>query len=135
MLHIENGLRILAAAAHRLPASHSDGPAIDGIRPVSMRLNVLCSLMDRETPPAYATAAGPADNDSDEGQFSPQWTLRTPEFQLVGLLDTGIRFIGQANAKAAAFCIGVDDLVEQARLQRRLNAWRQQLDQMVQQTA
>ncbi|CAK7205456.1 hypothetical protein SEUCBS139899_008231 [Sporothrix eucalyptigena] len=124
MMHIENGLQILAG--HSSEMSESDRHAIEQtIRPVFMRLNVLCSLMNRETPPAYFSTA---DNGHDA---RPHDDLADAEFRLVGLLDTCIRFIGEANKKAAAFQIDIDDIVEQVRLQIRLDAWRKQLDQLV----
>ncbi|CAK7230960.1 hypothetical protein SCUCBS95973_007750 [Sporothrix curviconia] len=139
MMHIENGLQILAA--HRgSNLSESDRHAIaETIRPVFMRLNVLCSLMNRETPPAYAAGTadkdddGDGDDDNNYNKAHPHRDLADSEFQLIGLLDTCIRFINQANIKAAAFQIGIEDLLEQVRLQIRLDAWRQRLDQMVEQ--
>lgn len=131
MLHVENGLNILAA--HRRSSiaakginsnvSSSDRNAIEEtILPIFSRLNVLCSLAGRVTPPVYAATA-------EEGACHED--LADAELRLIAILDTCIRFIGQASLKAATFQIDVDDFVEQVRLETRLDVWRQQLDKLV----
>ncbi len=131
MLHVQSGFNILAALRRKSEAapdlgsnlSSNDLKAIeDHVVPIFLRLNVLCSLTGRITPPIYAPTAK---------EDSPHEDLSDSRRRLVEISDTCIRFIGQASTKAAMFQIDVDDLVEQIKLQTRLDAWCGQLDNLL----
>ncbi|KAJ5768725.1 hypothetical protein N7520_003284 [Penicillium odoratum] len=131
LLHVQSGLNILAALRHsndtapglRSSVSSNDLKAIeDHIVPIFSRLNVLCSLAGRITPPVYAPTA-------IEG--SPHEDLCDSRQQLFEASDICIRFIHDTIPKAAMFQIDVDDLAEQLKLQTRLDAWRDQLAELL----
>ncbi|KAJ6102856.1 hypothetical protein N7486_005283 [Penicillium sp. IBT 16267x] len=131
MLHIQSGFNILAALRHNSDAalylgsnlSSSEIKAIeDHIIPIFSRLNVLCSLAGRITPPIYARTAK---------EDSPQEDLTHSRQRLVEILDTCIRFIGKVSIHAAVFQIDIDILIEQVKLQTRLDAWRDRLDELL----
>ena len=131
-MHVQNGFNIFAALRcnrHAVPSSGSnfssnDLKAIeDHIIPMFLRLNVLCSLAGKNTPPIYAPAAG---------EDSPQANLTDSRRRLYAISDTCLRFIGEASPKAAMFQIDVDDLAEQVRLQIMLDAWCDRLDELLQ---
>ena len=131
MLHIQSGSNILAALRCKSDAapdlgsnlSSNDLKAIeDHIVPMFSRLNVLCSLAGRTTPPIYALTAK---------EDSPQEDLTDSRQRLSEISDTCIRFIGEASLKAAKFQIDVDDFVEQIKLQTRLDKWRDQLVELL----
>jgi hypothetical protein len=131
LFHIENGFNILAALRHNSDVSlhpdsnvaYNDRKAIeDHIVPVFLRLNVLCSLAGIMTPQMYSTANG----------NSPQKDLTDSRRRLYEVSDICLRFIGKATLKAAAFQVDFDDLVEQIQLQSRLDVWRNQLDELLQ---
>ncbi|KAL6903851.1 hypothetical protein GGI43DRAFT_421392 [Trichoderma evansii] len=132
IFHIQSGFNILAALRHnRVTASDlkpnsssTDHKAIeDHIVPVFLRLNVLCSLAGRTTPQMYSPTAK---------HDSPQEDLTDSRRRLYEISDICLRFIGKATLKAAMFQIDIDDLVEQAKLQTRLDAWYEQLDGLLQ---
>ncbi|KAL3455684.1 hypothetical protein BJX64DRAFT_59033 [Aspergillus heterothallicus] len=135
LLHAESGLNILATTLRRSRDAACDSAKIrrfnytqiieDEIVPMFSRLNILCSLAGRITPPIYPSTIE---------QDSPQKDLADSRRRLVAISDTSIRFIGQASLKAAAFQITIDDLVEQAKLQTSLDAWREQLTNLIKQT-
>lgn len=131
MLHAQSGLNILAA----LPRSRDAAPNLgsnsvcndlkaieDYISPIFSRLNVLCSLAGRLTPPIYAPTAK---------EDSPHEDLSHSRQRLIEILDTCIRFIGKISVNAATFQIDVDDFIEQLKLQSRLEAWHDRLDELV----
>ncbi|KAH8821985.1 hypothetical protein F5884DRAFT_817235 [Xylogone sp. PMI_703] len=131
MVHIQSGFNILAAL--RLSSdvnpdleprlSSNDLKAIeDHIVPMFSRLNVLCSLAGRKTPPIYTPTAK---------ENFPQEDLDDSRRRLSEISDTCIRFIGEASLKAAMFQIDFDDFIEQVKLQTRLDAWRDQLDELL----
>lgn len=131
LFHVENGFNILAALRYNNDVCSNLGPNIasndrkaieDHIVPVFLRLNVLCSLTGRLTPQMYSSAAK---------QDSPQKDLTDSRRRLYEVSDTCLRFIGKATLKADAFQIDIDDLVEQVKLQTRLDAWRIQLDELL----
>lgn len=128
MLHIQSGFNILAALRRNSDVapdigsnlSFNDLKAVeDHIVPMFSRLNVLCSLAGRTTPPIYAPTAK---------EDSPPEDLSDSRRRLSEISDSCIRFIGKASLKAAMFQIGFEDSVEQVKLQARLEAWRDQLD-------
>lgn len=135
LLHVQSGFNILAAI-HR--SSHADldtGPtdnvssndirAIeDHIVPAFSSLNVLCSLAGRMMPPIYCLIAR---------EDSPHQGLTDSRRRLIEISDTCIRFIHKAIPKSAVFQTGIDDFVEQAKLQTRLDTWRDQLNELVEQ--
>ena len=131
MLHVQGGFNILAALRRNSDAapdlgsnlSSNDLRAIeDHIVPMFSRLNVLCSLAGRTTPPIYAPKAK---------EDSPQKDLTDSRRRLFEISEHCIRFIGEASPKAAMFQIDVDDLVEQIKLQTRLDGWRDQLYELL----
>lgn len=131
MLHVQSGFNILAALRRNSDAapdlgsnlSSNDLKAIeDHISPIFSRLNVLCSLAGRITPPIYAPTAE---------EDSPQKDLTHSRQQLIGILDTCIRFIGKIIPNAAIFQLDVDNFIEQVKLQTRLDAWHDRLDELL----
>lgn len=132
LFHVHNGFNILAALRHNSDsaldtrsniASHDRKAIEDHIVPVFLRLNVLCSLAGRMTPQMYSPTAE---------QGSPQKDLTDSRRRLYEVSDICLRFISKATLKAAAFQIDIDDLVEQVKLQIRLDTWRDQLDELIQ---
>jgi hypothetical protein len=131
MLHVQSGCNILAALRRNNDAapdlgsnlSFNDLKAIeDHIVPMFSRLNILCSLAGRITLPIHAPTAK---------ENSPQEDLTDSRQRLVEISHTCIRFIGEASTKAAMFQIDFDDIVEQIKLQTRLDAWCDQLDKLL----
>ena len=131
LLHVQSGVNILATLRRNSDAapdlgsnlSSSDLKAIeDHIVPIFSRLNVLCSLAGRITPPVYTPTAK---------EDSPQEDLAHSRRRLSEISDTCIRFIHEAIPKAAMSQIDVDDFVEQIKLQTRLDAWCDQLDELL----
>ncbi|OBT62472.1 hypothetical protein VE03_07989 [Pseudogymnoascus sp. 23342-1-I1] len=131
MLHVQSGFNILAAVRCNsgaapeigLNISPNDLKAIeDYIVPMFSRLNVLCSLAGKITPPIYLPTAQ---------EDSPQEDLTHSRQQLVEISDACIRFIGKATTKAFVLQIDVDDLIEQVKLQTRLDAWHDRLDELL----
>ncbi|RFU23975.1 hypothetical protein B7463_g12362, partial [Scytalidium lignicola] len=131
MLHVQSGFNILAALRHNSDAApdlgsnllSNDLKAIEyHIIPMFSRLSVLCSLAGRIPPPIYAPTAK---------EDSPQEDLTDSRRRLVEISDTCLRFIREASPRAAMFQIDVDDLVAQIKLQTRLDAWCDQLDELL----
>ncbi|KAJ6024367.1 hypothetical protein N7540_005164 [Penicillium herquei] len=133
LLHVQSGLKILAALHNndrQAPGLGSSLSAMDHkttedhIVPIFSRLNVLCSLAGIIIPPIYAPTANLKEDSAHED-------LGDSRQRLVEVLDLCIRFIHDAIPKAALFQINVDDLIEQAKLQARLEAWREELDNLL----
>jgi hypothetical protein len=74
------------------------------------------------TPPIYAPTAT---------EDSPQEGLTHCREQLVIILDACIRFIGKIDINAATFQFDVDSLIEQVKLQTRLDAWHDRLAELL----
>jgi hypothetical protein len=134
MFHVQSGFNILAAIRRNSDAGGNPGfyvssnelEAIENyIVPVFLRLGVLCSLAGRVTPPIY-----PSPSTGTRGNHA-QEDLTDSRRRLFEISDTCIRFIGEATSKAALFQIDVDDLAEQAKLQSRLETWRDQLHDLL----
>jgi hypothetical protein len=126
MLHIQSGLGILGALRRNSDAglnfSSSDGKAIqDYIIPIFSRLSVIYALAGRTTSLTYAFA---------DKMDSPQENIADSRRRLAEISNTCLRFISKAGAKAAMFQIDVNDLIQQTKLQTRLEAWRNQLDEL-----
>ncbi|ERS97295.1 uncharacterized protein SPSK_02418 [Sporothrix schenckii 1099-18] len=148
MLHVENGLQILAAhrqsrrakatitsSRHQSRNRRRDRSAVeDTILPIFARLNIMSTLAGKMTPPAYGTMDD-YDGDDDDDDDDEAFDLADVELRLVAILDTCIRFIGQASTKAAALAIDVADFAEQTRLQTMLDAWRRQFERLVGRTS
>ena len=131
LLHVQSGFNILAALHCNSDATPNLGSNLscddlkaieDHITPMFSRLNVLCSLADRIPLPIYAPTAK---------ENTPQEDLRDSRQRLVHISIDCIRFIREASPKAAMFQIDIDDLVEQVKLQTRLDAWCHQLDELL----
>ncbi|KAI1414888.1 hypothetical protein F5Y13DRAFT_196845 [Hypoxylon sp. FL1857] len=132
MLHVQSGINILAALRRNSDAASDLGPNFssndleaieDHIVPMFSGLNVLCSLAGKITPPMYAPTVK---------EDSPHEGLAHSRRRLFEISDTCIRFIGKASLKAAMFQTDIDDLVEQVKLQTRLDTWRDKLDELLQ---
>lgn len=130
LLHVQSGFNILATLRRDSDASPDLGSTLSSndleaieyhIVPMFSRLNVLCSLAGRMTPPIYAPTV---EEDSLEN-------LPDSRRRLFEISDICVRFIHGALPKAAMFQIDVDDLAEQVKLQRRLDAWHDQLDELL----
>lgn len=131
MLHVQSGFNILTALRRNSDVAPELGPNIplndlkaieDYIVPMFSRLNVLCSLAGKITPPIYLPTAK---------EDSPQEDLTHSRQQLVEISDACIRFIGPASTKAFKLQIDVDDIIEQVKLQTRLDAWHDRLDELL----
>lgn len=131
LLHVQSGIKILAAIRRHDDAapdlgsnlSSNDLQAIeDHIVPMFSGLSVLCSLAGRMTPPIYTPTTK---------ENSPHGDLTHSRRRLLEISDTCIRFIHDAIPKAAMFKIDIDDFVEQVKLQTKLDAWSDQLDELV----
>lgn len=129
MLHVQNGINILAALPRNTNVASYPGSNLssddleaieDHIVPMFSGLNVLCSLAGTITPPTYAPTAQ---------EDSPHKDLAHSRRRFFAISDTCIRFIGKS--QAAMSQIDMDHLIEQVKLQRRLGAWRGQLDELV----
>lgn len=128
MLHIENGFKILAttqlcesdtASDRRSNFSSNDLTSIkDHIIPMFSRLNILCTLAGRITPQIRSTTAK---------KDPPPENLADSRRQLFEISDTCLRFIGQASLKVALLQVDFDDIIEQTRLQIKLDAWHDQV--------
>ncbi|KAJ5712800.1 hypothetical protein N7493_009268 [Penicillium malachiteum] len=133
LLHAQSGLKILApfrdnkqqAPGPESGLSSNDHKTIEEhVVPIFSRLNVLCSLAGIIIPPVYAPTA----NSNEE---SPQKDLGDSRQRLVEVLDLCIRFIHDAIPKAVMFQTNIGDLIEQAKLQARLEVWRNQLNKLL----
>ena len=131
MLHVHSGFNILASLRRNSDAAPDLGSNLssndlqtieDHIIPIFSRLNVLCSLAGRITPPVYAPTAE---------EDSPQEHLIDSKQRLVEISDTCIRFIVKVSIDAALLQIGLEISIEQVKLQTRLDAWRDRLDELL----
>lgn len=129
MLHVQSGFNILIEVRRKIAQGLSPGlpnnelKAIeDHIVPVFSRLHVLCSLAGRIIPPIYTPRL-----DEDE----PQIDLVDSRQKLFENSDACIRFIHDTLPKANEFRIDLEDFVRQVKLQRRLDAWHDQLDDLL----
>ena len=127
MFHVQSGFNILATLRRNSDTVPDSGSNFstddltvieDHIVPMFSRLSVLCSLAGKMTPPIYAPTTK---------EDSPRGDLTNSRRRLFDISDTCIRFIGETSTKAAVFQIEIDDLAQQAKLQTRLDAWRDQL--------
>lgn len=127
ILHIQSGFNILAALRHNSYGSKISSIDLqvieDHIVPIFSRLNVLCSLAGRISRPIYVDPTAKED--------SPQEDLADSRRRLFEISEVCIRFIGDSIPKALMFQIDVDELVEQIKLQRRLDAWCDQLNELL----
>jgi len=131
LFHVDNGFNILAsirsnggpATGRRSQNASVDLEAIDDhIIPMFSRLNVVCSLVGKMTPPMHIPTAT---------QDSPHNDLTDSRQRMFEVLDACIRFIYDTTPKADIFQVEMDDFVEQVKLQTRLDAWRHQLDALL----
>lgn len=123
LLHIENGFNILvplqrpidaaSVCNNRMPSSELE-VIDDHIVPVFTRLNLLCSLAGKMTPPVHARHGS---------EQAPHANLTDSRVHLFQISDVCIRFIRKSSPKAAVFQVDIDDFIEQAKLQSRLDAW------------
>jgi hypothetical protein len=125
VLHVQSGFNIVAARYRNSNAatnmvSSSDLKSIDDhIVPIFSRLNVLFSLTGRRVPPIHAPIAE---------ENSPHEDFADSRIRLVNIINVCLQFIDEAITKAATFQINFNDVVEQTKLQSRLDTWRDQLD-------
>ncbi|OHE94875.1 hypothetical protein CORC01_09794 [Colletotrichum orchidophilum] len=131
MLHIHNGFNMLAPLRHNSSAARYPGPesftddlkAIENhVRPMFSRLGILSCLSGRITPPLYSHLPE---------EDSPHKDFEEARRRLFDIADTCVRFINQVTPKADTLLVGIDDLVEQAKLHMRLVTWRVQLDDLL----
>jgi hypothetical protein len=131
MLHIQSGSNIVATrycdsnVATNVVSSNDLQSIDDHIVPIFLRLNVLCSLAGRRVPPIYISIA-----EAD----SPHEDLADSRLRLISIINVCLQFIDEAIRKAEMFQINVDDVVEQIKLQGRLDTWRNQLDALIERT-
>ncbi|KAK1691132.1 hypothetical protein BDP55DRAFT_543358 [Colletotrichum godetiae] len=131
MLHIHNGFNILAPLRPNSGATPETGPRPpcndlkvieDHIFPMFSRLGILSCLAGRFTPPVYLHIV------EDD---APHKDFEDARRRIFATADTCIRFISSVTPKADTLLVGIDDLVEQAKLQTRLEAWRTQFDDLL----
>ncbi|KAL2874425.1 hypothetical protein SGCOL_010405 [Colletotrichum sp. CLE4] len=131
MLHIHNGFNILAPLRPNSGATPETGPRPpcndlkvieDQIFPMFSRLGILSCLAGRFTPPVYLHIV------EDD---APHKDFEDARRRIFATADTCIRFISSVTPKADTLLVGIDDLVEQAKLQTRLEAWRTQFDDLL----
>lgn len=127
MLHIQNGFKILATqvcdsdtdSERRSNFSSNDLASIKShIVPMFSRLNILCTLAGRTTPQLYSTTTRTE---------SPPESLADSRRQLFGISDTCFRFIRETSPKVAMLQADFQDIIDQTKLQIRLDAWHAQV--------
>lgn len=128
MLHAQSGFSILSALRRSRDATPDLGPNIssndlkaidDHIIPMYSRLSVLCSVAYRIPPRVF---------DPKAREDSPQENFTDSRRRFFVISDTCIRFIRNTRVKAVVFQVDIEDLIEQVKLQTRLDTWRHQLD-------
>jgi hypothetical protein len=135
LVHVQSGFKILATvrrSIHRESTpeegntyTQEDIKAIEEhIVPMFSRLNSLCSLFGRVTPPVLAIT-------DREDADAPFQTLAQARQRLYEALDPAIRFIRSAGRRAEGFELSVDDFVEQVKLQTALEDWRTRLHELM----
>ncbi|KAE9966736.1 hypothetical protein EG328_008639 [Venturia inaequalis] len=131
MLHIQNGFKILATQVRdgdtnsdrRSNFSSNDLASIKNhIVPMFSRLNILCTLAGRTTPQLYSTTTRTE---------SPPESLADSRRQLFGISDTCFRFIRETSPKVAMLQADFQDIIDQTKLQIRLDAWHAQLHELL----
>ena len=131
MLHVQCGSNIVATrhcngnVATNVFSSNDFKSIEDHIVPIFSRLNVLCSLAGRIVPQIYTPTAE---------EDSPHEDLADSRIRLVNIINVSLRFINQAITKAGSFSVNVNDIIEQIKLQSRLDTWRNQLDRLIERT-
>ncbi|CAH0044971.1 unnamed protein product [Clonostachys solani] len=135
LLHAQNGFNILGTLRYtndKAPSSVSSPSSTevrvieDHIVPMFSRLNVLCSLANKDTPSIHTQTP-------KEG--CPHDDLTDSRRRLFNLSDTCIRFIRDTIPEAAKFRIGMEDLATQIKLVARLETWRSELDDLIHRTS
>ncbi|TID27049.1 hypothetical protein E6O75_ATG01542 [Venturia nashicola] len=131
MLHIQNGFKILATQDLDKDTISDGRPQFSSndltnirhhVVPMFSRLNILCTLAGRITPQIHSTEAK---------KDSPPQNLADSRRQLFEISDSCIRFIREASPKAALLQCDFQDIIEQTKLQIRLDAWHDQLDELL----
>lgn len=131
MLHVQSGCNIVAArycnsnAATNVVSSSDLKSIEDHIVPIFARLNVLCALAGRRVPRICAPTAE---------EDSPHAHLADSRIRLINIINVCLQFIDQAITKATKFQIEFDDVVDQTKLQLRLDTWRNQLNVFIERT-
>lgn len=82
------------------------------------RLNILCTLAGRVTPQMHSTMAK---------EDCPPESLADSRQRLFEITDTCIRFIREVSPKAAMLQVDFHDIIEQIKLEIRLDAWHDQV--------
>ncbi|KAF2647773.1 hypothetical protein K491DRAFT_699414 [Lophiostoma macrostomum CBS 122681] len=130
-IHAQSGFEILDAlrpksdttAGSRFDLSTNDLKAIeDHVVPMFSRLNLLCTLAGRRPPYTYIPAAK---------EDSPHEDLADSRRRLVDSSIACLEFIDEVRHRVAEFRIELDDLVKQSKLQTRLDAWCDQLHELL----
>ena len=131
LVHIQSGFKILAMVRSTIQAegdenttySDEDIKAIEEhIVPMFSRLNALCTLFGRVTPPVLAIA-----NDAGETLHN----LADARQRLYEAMDPAIRFIRSAGRRAEGFELTMDDFAEQIKLQNALDTWRTEFEDLI----
>jgi hypothetical protein len=131
LVHIQSGFKILATVleAESTTIENDNGlkPSdYDTIRkyivPMFSRLNSLCTLFGRVTPPVYAIT---------DRSGIPHIDLSDARQRIAEILDPALRFIRVAGRKTHTFELNVEDFVEQVKLQDRLEEWRKQFEDLL----
>jgi hypothetical protein len=128
MLHVQSGSNIVVARYRDSNAAtdvflSNDLKSVDNhIVPIFSRLNVLCYLIGRKVLAIYAPTAE---------ENSPHENLADSRIRLIDIIIVCRQFIDEAITKTAMFQINLDGVVEQTKLQSRLDTWRDQLDRLI----
>lgn len=133
MLHAQSGFNILSGFRRlqsglnsSTSSSRPTSPELDSIEeqivPMFSRLQIICSLAGMITSPlavAHTT-----------GDHAPHKDLADSRRRLFQVADPCVRFIHQALPKVTSFSISMEDLIEQTKLQSKLDEWRDRLREL-----
>ena len=131
LVHIQSGFKILASVRstiiaegdQNMTSSDEDIKAIEEhVVPMFSRLNTLCTLFGRATPPVLAI------RDRSTESLASMAEARQRLFEA---LDPAVRFIRTAGRRAETFELTVDDFVEQFKLQNALESWREAFEELL----
>ena len=131
LVHVQSGFKILAMVRNTIQAegdqnttySDEDIKAIEEhIVPMFSRLNTLCTLFGRDTPPVIAIT------DQDDETLT---SIAHARQRLYEAMDPAIRFIRSAGRRAEGFELTMEDFIEQIKLQTALETWRRDFESLL----
>jgi hypothetical protein len=121
-VHVQSGFKILSTVRNRAAFAESPGLSPEDliaieehIVPMFARLNALCSLFGRVTPPI---------NTITDGSQTQMTNIADARQILYEAIDPSVRFIRSAGRRAEQFELTVNDFIDQVKLQNALESWR-----------